>query len=1078
MKQHECSFSSTSLVINEICSLFSVLQNAKSKKCILNSLTRLFVLLYSERMKRKLIYDDANGSSDSNNSNDGTSSDQSEQNSCDEDNIKLKKFFKKDFIILETRNKKKVFTKYDKWLNECFEKFLSLLFQLLSHDDELFLKKSLSLLFGCLQLESKIYESVIDNIPNCSVDNVDRNNNDVSTRRPEEHTSSIEYNEKEKKQKEKSFPIKLFRRITVYLLKMQNLSISAIKHICKSYLCFYYDLNYFFLSIFKIYCMDRKNARDGNTCDGIIDCANSSRSSSSSGSAISNNSGLILGRKGKRVPKAERIAQKVEDTTVDNDNTSSFIYSILINSIKPDKKVQSFHIKKSAFMKKGKIDDMFLFLDEKDKRMTRKRKYKNPKKGENGQNYNSNRSGNNSYKKSKMFCSYESDDTIVHSSSDSSSSDSNESSNDKIGSNKHSSDGDYNFLRSGNLTNGSNSSDEETMSDVVEQYDDMIIQKRRKEKNECQMKERKNNLFININIDNKIYARLYANCWFYFITTYNHKYTMMLQLLHFIPLYVFPYTNNPYYLIDFFNYAFYSASNLYVSLAALPGIFHILTELNIGNLLTERNCSTVNSQGRTKEKTEANEDRERNENYEIKHEEEHQCTEEADRHYAIGDTILRNEESEKIIKKKNNKVLDDITYDEEKELICVEHIEEGNASSGNYSKKGDDDMHTIDEDGIEGSSNDRSIDKSAFQSLEYDSSMKGSDCHSLGYDSNMDGSECHSLGYDGNIDNSEYQNHGDELDGEKKLNDNMYTDYYKRLFELIMPVSFYYDGTSFLKIIYTSIKNRMIPLYYVISFLKKLLRVGCLTSYNISINILSVVYDILNYFKNELHDAMFISAPVFMNMEFKNDFFCFENLEKNFDKNKIIEMLEQNAKLLNVRYIQEEKKDTKCHEILSNVKIENKDDCILVLEKSNTKLDEFNRMSTEDSSTERDGNEPNRREKNLFSLQSCLPDKYQINMNTLNKKELYMANHIFYEIILLNNHICDNLRYYSNVYYYSVNNDSSYKPHEFYNDPNKMNWEKEDSLLSFLKNILSFKKKRESDICLSVQQKNFSTIFL
>lgn len=92
-------------------------------------------------------------------------------------------------------------------------------------------------------------------------------------------------------------------------------------------------------------------------------------------------------------------------------------------------------------------------------------------------------------------------------------------------------------------------------------------------------------------------------------------------------------------------------------------------------------------------------------------------------------------------------------------------------------------------------------------------------------------------------------------------------------------------------------------------------------------------------------------------------------------------------------------------------------------------------------------------------------------------KELYMANNIFYEIILLNNHLCDNLRYYSNVYHYNFS-DRSNKPHEFYNDPNKINWQEEESLFSFLKTLLSFKKKRDTDILPCAKQKEFSTIFI
>ncbi|SBS90304.1 conserved Plasmodium protein, unknown function, partial [Plasmodium ovale curtisi] len=292
-------------------------------------------------------------------------------------------------------------------------------------------------------------------------------------------------------------------------------------------------------------------------------------------------------------------------------------------------------------------------------------------------------------------------------------------------------------------------------------------------------------------------------------------------------------------------------------------------------------------------------------------------------------------------------------------------------------------------------------------------------------------------------------------DSETKLNDHMYTDYYKRLYELIVPASFYYDGTKFLKIIYSSIKNKMIPVHYVISFLKKLLRVGCLTSFNISINILSVVYDILNYFKDDLHNSMFVSGSVFMNMVIKNDFFCYENLEQNFDKDIIIEMMKTNSMLL---------------------KDENEFTSELTIIKNKNNFENFTDENNV-GDVKIENSEEAQMENGLFSIGCCLPDKYQRNMNTLTKKELYMANHIFYEIILLNNHLRDNLRYYSNVYHYNFN-DSSSRPHEFYNDPNKINWQEEESLFSFLKNLLSFKKKRDTDILPCAKQKEFSTIFI
>ncbi|CAI7723346.1 nucleolar complex protein 4, putative [Plasmodium vivax] len=875
---------------SDICALFTALQSAKSKKAILTSLTKLFLLLYNERMKRKLLYGSI------------------EETRCsgdEEDNASLRRIFKNDLIILE--GEKKEYTKYEHWLNECYGKFLNMLFELLSHSDEVLVTKSLSLLFGSLQFEAKIYDKIASE---------------------KEVQSSLK----------KAFPIKLFRKIIFELLKIDQISISTIKYICKVYLCFYYDLNYFFLSILKSFCILRKGLRDEKFYgDG--------------------GAGSQGGRNGECAPE-DKASRGDKDMLRDNPNTNLLIFSILINSIKPEKKIKDTHIRRKDYLKRGRIDELFFNLyDEELKGFAkRKRRRISRRKEEEKMPYDK-------AEMKKTFHDCDTDDSIVHSSGEESDGASSPEGDSSTGESDTAHGG--NFLRNANLMHHANFSDEDFDVDQVEDY---IISPKRKKKIKVKLKNRKQNLFISENVDKRIYAILYASCWFYFITSFNHSHSMVLQLLHSIPLFVFPYTNNPFYLIDFFNYSFYSSPGLYTSLAALPGMFHILTELNVGDLL-QGGGEAAKLEGTDRFSGEGRSD--------------------------------------------------------------VGRSEEGRSEQGGSEQGGSD---------VEGEEN-----------------GKGEEPSEQG--------------------TTPQQNRPEE--GANKLNDNMYTDYYKRLFELITPASFYYADTSFLKIIHASIKNQMIPLHYVISFLKKLLRVACLTSYNVSINILSVVYDSMSYFQSELKDAMSLSASVFLNLEIKKDLFCYEDLGKNFEKKKIVQMLGGNSKALRggggnadgsvdgSEDDNEEGKNPDDHQIAAP----NGQDTPLCAELPLTEKDitplQTTAATPQLSST-----------KKLFSLQECLPNKYQINVNNLKKKELYMANHIFYEIILLNNHLCENLKQYSNVYHYSFGSDSFAKPQTFYTNPSKFNLQMESSLFGLLKNFLSFKKRREADILPSVERKAFSTVFL
>ncbi|GAB68844.1 hypothetical protein PCYB_142720, partial [Plasmodium cynomolgi strain B] len=735
MKKTATENNPSASVANDICALFTALQTAKSKKNILTNLTKLFLLLYNERMKRKLLYG---------------SREETRCSDDEEDNANLRRIFKNDFIILDTG--KKDYTKYEEWLNECYDKFLNMLFELLSHSDEVLVTKSLSLLFGSLQFEAKIYNKITSEMgkgasqvgtnlhsgtPN-HVSGSPQNETNNTSHWGDGRPKFIKQNEMQNNSK-KAFPIKLFRKIIFHLLKIDQISISTIKYICKIYLCFYYDLNYYFLSILKAFCILRKGLRDekfyGDDGMGSEDDLSTER-----------------GRNGGCTLKKEQVGRGDKDMLRDNPNTNLFIFSILINSIKPEKKIKDAHIRRKDYLKRGRIDELFFDLNDEELRgLVKRKKRRTFQRKEEKMPYDK-------VEMKKTFYDHDTDDSIVHSSS--------EESDGVFSPEGDSSTGESdighgtNFLRNANLMHHANFSDEEFDIDQVEDY---VISPKRKKKIDLKLKNRKKNLFISENVDKRIYARLYASCWFYFITSFNHRHSMVLQLLHSIPLFVFPYTNNPFYLIDFFNYSFYSSQGLYTSLAALPGMFHILTELNVGNLL----------QGE-------------------------------------GETGRSEEGSDRI-----NEQLNEGRSEEE----------------GRSEAEGEGKNEEPSEDGT-----------------------------------------------------SPEQNRPDE--GENKLNDHMYTDYYKRLFELITPASFYYTDTSFLKIIHASIKNQMIPLHYVISFLKKLLRVACLTPYNVSINILSVVYDSMSYFQNELKDAMSLSASVFMNLEIKKDLFCYEDLGRNFEKKK------------------------------------------------------------------------------------------------------------------------------------------------------------------------------------------------
>lgn len=351
-EKSNCSNNSNSsaTIIKEICDLFNNLQNEKCKKSILNNLTKLFVLIYNERIKRKLLY--------------------SENEANKEDDTKLKQIFKKDYIILVIKNK--TYTKYEEWLNESFEKFLNLLFQLIGDNDEVFFKKGLSLLFGSLQMEAKIYESIISN----SADEFDSHNkddivgndkvstNDITnqyinksgyvlykndyrgTNYKKNNSSRMNYkNSQEETSSKHAFPIKLFKNIILKLLKVGTINIENIKYICRSYVCFYFDLNYFFLGIFKHFYLKSivGNSKEEEISKGVEGKLN--------------------------MPTAKKVQCA--------GTTNLFIYTVLINSIKPRKKVQIFHVKKSEFMKKSKIDDLFLdFNSDEDDNFRQKRKNK------------------------------------------------------------------------------------------------------------------------------------------------------------------------------------------------------------------------------------------------------------------------------------------------------------------------------------------------------------------------------------------------------------------------------------------------------------------------------------------------------------------------------------------------------------------------------------------------------------------------------------------------------------------------------------------------------------------------------
>ncbi|KYN96980.1 putative small ribosomal subunit nuclear export protein [Plasmodium gaboni] len=979
-KKKHCSVvssSTSSSATNEICLLFKLIQESHNRKYIISKLTKLFLLIYKERLKRMLLYSsNAEEENKDNNNINGR-----HINNLDE---KLKYFFRKDSIIFDIPRNKKGYNKYDEWLDDCFEKFLNLLFQLLKNDDEIFVKKSLSILFGSLQFELKIYEKLMKKNED-DYNNNNNNSNNSNILYMSDNTNEYDNNSNkvvEYEDKKKYFPIKLYRRIIIELLNIEHINIHTIKHICKSYICFYYDLDYFFLCIYNGLCIENKYVDSNKKKKDIAhnnddDMYKKYNNNNNKNNNNNNNNKNNNNNNNNNNDNINNVVDVQKDYNLkfpkDNHNINLFIFIILINSIKPYKKVQRLNTnekkkKKKKYMKRFKKHDLFLD-DQEDVSRKRKKTYHNNNNNNSRVNINNTYyfcELNNSYgikkneveKKKNIFENYNSDDSgsIKHLSS--SSDDENKSDEED-------------FLKDVNLINNINSD--------MDFSDDMLL-KNMKEKITNKIKERKNNLFINIHIDDKLYCNIYSSCWFYFITTHIHKYIMILQLLHYIPVYVFPYTNNPYYLIDFFNISFYKSSNLYISLAALPGIFHILTELNVGNVINEKNYTNINI------------------------------------------TKLENRKSDSLI--------NDVMIKEEP-ISDEEQKEKLNISSNN-----------INNENIK----------------EEDNNM----------DNNMDDdnkSEKSEKSNNNTISDDDTTNDSNIFNDKNKLNNNMYTDYYKRLYELITPASFYYDDTHFLKIIHLSIKNKMIPIYYILSFLKKLLRIGCLTSYNISINILSVVYDILNYFKNELYEAMFISSSLFMIMDFKKDFFCYDNLLDNFDKEKIMHMLKINSIFLNDTYQQDQEysiiKKTKKkslyefdNNIINNIEDNKKNGHIII----------------KDDDVEK--------KKNLFNIKECIPNKYKINMNKLNKKQLYMINHIFYEIILINNHICDNLKFYSNIYYYNFDKNTSYKSHEFYNDPSKMNWFKETSLFSSLKNFLSFKKKRETETTPTIRKNKNCTLFV
>ncbi|EUT81210.1 hypothetical protein PFAG_04427 [Plasmodium falciparum Santa Lucia] len=962
-KKHSSGVSSStaSSATNEICLLFKLIQESHNRKYIINKLTELFLLIYKERLKRMLLYcSNVEEGRNDNNIN-------SDINNFDE---KLKYFFRKDSIIFDIPRKQKGYNKYDEWLDVCFEKFLNLLFQLLKNDDEIFVKKSLSILFGSLQFELKIFEKLMKT----NYDNNNNNNNNNSNNLYSNDNINVYDNNLNKITEDeggkKYFPIKLYRRIIIELLNMEHISVNTIKHICKSYICFYYDLDYFFLCIYNSLCNENKyvdSKKKKNNDPSNVDTNKKNNNNNN------NNDNNVESTKEKEQNGCNFNFPK------DNHNINLLIFIILINSIKPYKKVclntnENNKKKKKIYLKKFKKHD--LFIDDQENVSRKRKKIYNNNNNNNNNNsqvhinkyykfseINDSHVNKNEVKKKKnnIFENYYSDDSSSIKHLSSSSDDENKLDEED-------------FLKDVNLINNMNSD--------MDFSDDMLLENT-KEKITNKIKERKNNFFINIHIDDKLYCNIYSSCWFYFITTHVHIYTMILQLLHSIPVYVFPYTNNPYYLIDFFNISFYKSPNLYISLAALPGIFHILTELNVGNVINENNYSNINI------------------------------------------TKLENE-------KKDN-LINDV-------MIKEEHIsDEEKKEKLNISPNNSNNENVKEEDcNIEDNKSDQSNNNTISHNDDDDEEEEEEEDEDATKESNI-------------------------FNDENKLNNNMYTDYYKRLYELITPASFYYDDTHFLKIIHLSIKNKMIPIYYILSFLKKLLRIGCLTSYNISINILSVVYDILNYFKNELYEAMFISSSLFMIMDFKKDSFCYDNLLENFDKDKIMGMLKMNSLFL---------KDT-CRQ--------DEDDPLIKKTKNESSYEFHNNINHIEGSNKGHiiiNDDDEKKKKNLFNIQECIPEKYKINMNKLNKKQLYMINHIFYEIILINNHICDNLKFYSNVYYYNFDKDSSYKSHDFYNDPSKMNWLKETSLFSSLKNFLSFKKKRKTETTPTTTQNKIGTLFL
>lgn len=935
-------------IVAEICELFHTLKETKKKKTLMNTLSKMFCVLCQEKMKKKLLF------------------------TCkieNEKKINMEHFFKNKNIIIDIQ-KPQPLKEYEKWINECFEKYIQLLLQLLHNEDEVLVKKSLMVLFACLQYESKIFQKL---------QNKDQEEQEMTTMDLGSGLGlgmgfgiEMEKNKGNEENEIRYFPFKLYLRIVTSLLKVKTFSISVIKHICKNYICAYYDLNYFFLFIFKILSMEKEKLKESRTNAVMVQWRENIREEKRS------NQGFSEETNEKSISDREK---ELNDIFIRDSDTNLFLYSILINSVKPKEKEDPSERVKMKYLKPCRIEFCFDLDVDVDEEEVQKRKRTFGEMNTNVKNVEKGKKGKKENKEKKDILNYNSDDSIIHLSSDSDENIGNETFIDKI-----------EIMEREDKDNDDYVSDESNYSEEFNnEYSKIIeeeLQKMKKLNKNVQNKiDRKNSLFLNISINDKIYAHMYSRSWFYFITLFNHNYRMTLRLLHSIPSYIFPYTTNRYYLIDFFNYSFYSSPNLYVSLAALPGIFYILTKLNIGDIVDNNREGSASG----------NEE-------EIEEEEDTENTEGTD------DT----ESEEK--------------SEEDKDA-------EGEDETEEQSK-------TEKEDETEESEKEKERDMEKF-----------------------------------------------------KLNTRMYTDYYQRLYELITPASFYYFDTDFLKIIFTSLKNKMIPLHYITSFLKKLLRVGCLTANNFAINILCGVYDIINFFRNELHDALFVSASLFMNLDIRKDFFCYEDLNDNCDMNKIKEMFKREVLQTNQGSVEEQTQDEEKimrneqeqEQVMSNEQVISNEQVM-----SNTTVtadddDDVNKYenyfvcSNKDKekthiTLEKNQIKESEEEQELFSLQDCLPEKYKMKVKNVDDEKLRLANQMFYEIILLNNHLCYNLRQYANLYYFGFQKKSSML--DFYVDPQKIDWKPENAFFFFLKDFLNLKEKKEVDVLPSHTKNSFSTLFI